>query len=409
MLTGGAGRGVDLEAAVLGAGPHGLAAAVQLRRAGVNVHVFGDPFSFWRTMPVGMKLRSNDTATNLIELHGPFSLRAYGDELGRRIAAPVPLADFIAYGDWVQRRAVPDVDRRLVVELERAPGGFALCLDDGDSVRARRVVVACGIEAFAHSPAGFEHLPRDLVSHSSEHRDPARLRGRRVTIVGGGQSAFELAVLLKEAGAAAVEVLVRAPRVVWLRGHSVKKRIGRLGPVVYAPTDVGPLWYSRLVERPRLFATLPRGAQDRIAARSIRPACSHFVRVRLDGVRVSTGVRVTGARATDGVVALELSDGSSRRSDHLILATGYRVDFARYPFLGDEVRRAVRLVDGFPVLGPGLETTLPGLHVMGAPAARSFGPIMRFVSGSWYAGRAVAAAARSGRRPRIAGALSAHT
>jgi hypothetical protein len=42
------------------------------------------------------------------------------------------------------------------------------------------------------------------------------------------------------------------------------------------------------------------------------------------------------------------------------------------------------------VLGRGLESSVPGLYIMGAPAAWSFGPIMRFVSGSWYAGTAIA-------------------
>lgn len=34
---------------------------------------------------------------------------------------------------------------------------------------------------------------------------------------------------------------------------------------------------------------------------------------------------------------------------------------------------------------PGLESSVPGLHFLGAPAAWSFGPIMRFASGGWYA------------------------
>ena len=41
------------------------------------------------------------------------------------------------------------------------------------------------------------------------------------------------------------------------------------------------------------------------------------------------------------------------------------------------------------MLKPGLESSVPGLHFVGAPAAWSFGPIMRFVSGGWYASRAV--------------------
>jgi hypothetical protein len=376
--------------AVIGAGPHGLSAATHLRRARVQAHVFGAPMSFWKTMPEGMKLRSNLSATSMVETVGPLSLGAYAEATGARLEQPVPLSDFVAYGAWVQRMAVPDVDERAVTALERAPEGFSLELDDGQRVTARRVVIACGIAPFERMPAGFEHLPAERVSHTARHRDLGVFAGRRVAVVGGGQSAFECATLMQERGAAHVEVLARSAGVVWLRGHGVKKRLGRLGPIVYAPTDVGPLWYSRLVEKPDLFRRLPRGAQTRIAQRSIRPACSHFVRVRLGGVRLSTGVEVLDAHDDGDALRLSLSDGSAREVEHVMFGTGYKVDVARYPFLGEGILGDMRRVDGYPVLARGLETSVPGLHIVGAPASWSFGPIMRFVSGSWYAGRAVA-------------------
>jgi hypothetical protein len=391
----------DLEVAVIGAGPHGLSAATHLRRAGVRAHVFGAPMGFWKTMPEGMKLRSNLSATSMIETVGPLSLSAYAHASGVQVRQPVELSDFIEYGSWVQRTAVPDLDERAITVLERAAGGFGLDLDDGTRVSARRVVIACGIAPFEHIPAGFEDLPAERVSHTAHHRDLSAFAGLRVAVVGGGQSAFESAALMGELGAARVEVLVRKRAVVWLRGHGVKKVFGRLGGIVYAPTDVGPLWYSRLVEKPDLFRHLPREAQNRIAARSIRPACSHFVRVRLGEVAISTGVEVLGAQAEGEQLRVWLSDGSTREVDHLMFGTGYKVDVARYPFLGEGILADMARVDGYPVLGRGLETSVPGLHVVGAPAAWSFGPINRFVSGSWYAGRALAReiAGRSSGRP----------
>jgi FAD-dependent urate hydroxylase len=392
----------DLEVAVVGAGPHGLSAATHLRRARCEAHVFGAPMSFWKTMPEGMKLRSNLSATSMVETTGPLSLTGYAEATGRQIEQPVPLSDFIEYGSWVQRMAVPDLDERTVTRLERAGDGFSLELDDGERVKARRVVVACGIAPFERVPAGFDHLPAERISHTAHHRDLSRFAGQRVAVIGGGQSAFECAVLMHERGAARVEVLVRRARVVWLRGHGVKKRIGRLGPIVYAPTDVGPLWYSRLVERPDvLFRRFPRAAQNRIAARSIRPACSHFVRVRLDPIGISTGVAVVTAEAAGDALALRLSDGSTREVDHVMFGTGYKVDVARYPFLDARLVEGIRRVDGYPVLARSLESSVPGLHFAGAPAAWSFGPIMRFVSGSWYAGRAIARAVAGGLPGRL--------
>ncbi len=384
------GAGHDVEVAVIGAGPHGLSAATHLRRAGVRAQVFGAPMGFWKSMPRGMLLRSNMSATNMIEPAGPLSLAAFAQETGAELEQPMPLSDFIDYGSWVQRTAAPGIDERTVAALERVAGGFCLALDDGARVSTRRVVVACGIAPFERMPAGLEHLPADRVSHTAHHRDLATFAGRRVAVVGGGQSAFECATLMHEGGAAQVEVLVRARTIVWLRGHGVKKALGRLGPIVYAPTDVGPLWYSRLVAVPDVFRRIPRRGQTRIARRSIRPACSHFVRVRLADVRVSTGVEVVGAQADGDALRVSLSDGSVRVVDHLMFGTGYRVDVGRYGFLGDGVLADLRRVDGYPVLSRGLESSVPGLHFVGAPASWSFGPIMRFVSGSWYAGRAVA-------------------
>ena len=391
----------DLEVAVIGAGPHGLSAAAHLRRAGVQASVFGVPMGFWKTMPEGMMLRSNMSATSMVETIGPLSLSAYMRATGAQIEQPVPLEDFIAYGSWVKRTAVPDVDERMAAALERTANGFSLELDDGASVAARRVVVACGIAPFEHVPKGFEHLPAERISHTAHHHDLGAFAGKRVAVVGGGQSAFESAALMAERGAAQVDLLARGDSIVWLRGHGVKKMLGRLGPIVYAPTDVGPLWYSRLVEKPDLFRLLPRDAQTRIARRSIRPACSNFVRVRLDPVRITTGVEVRDAQLHADELRLSLSDGSTREVDHLMFGTGYRVDVARYAFLGDRILGDLRRADGYPVLGRGLESSVPGLHFVGAPASWSFGPIMRFVSGSWYSGQAIAheISARSFARP----------
>jgi len=381
----------EIEVAVIGAGPHGLSAAIHLRRAGVAAHVFGEPMSFWSGMPKGMRLRSNMSATNMVEPEGPLSLKGYMDHTREAFGHPVSLRRFVDYGLWVQRNGVPDLDTRRVTRLARDNGGFALELGDETRFKARRVVVACGIAPFENMPAGFEHLPPELVSHTGHHDDLAAFAGKRVAVVGSGQSAFESAVLMSERGAE-VELLIRRPEVVWLRSWSPIHFMGRLGQVVYAPTDVGPLWYSRLVAAPAVFTRLPRETQDRIANRAIRPACSYFVKVRVDGIRMTTATEVRSAEPTAHGLSLTLSDGSTREVDHLMFGTGYKVDVKRYPFLSQSVLTDLRVVDGYPVLRRGFETFVPRLHMLGAPAARSFGPIMRFVSGSWYGGSRLAAA-----------------
>jgi hypothetical protein len=390
------------EVAIIGAGPYGLAAAAHLRRRGVDARIFGEPMSFWRTMPVGMLLRSNWTATCIAEYRGPLSLDAYCDATGRRFGRPVPLDRFIEYGDWVQRRVAPDLDRRVVRRVEARADAFQLTLDDGEPVAARRVVVAGGIAAFARRPPRFARLSPEHASHTGDHRDLSRFAGRSVLVVGGGQSALETAALLHEAKADAVEVLVRRDRVNWLHGGKYHRMLGRLAPLLYAPTDVGPMGLSRLVAVPDLFRRLPQAVQVPAARRSIRPAGAAWLVTRLHGVPIRLGREVRSARPLNGKLRVELDGGDVRLVDHLIYGTGYAVDISRYPFLPRELARAVRQVDGYPILGPGLESSVPGLHFLGAPAARSFGPTMRFVSGSWYASRALSRSVTGGRSGRAA-------
>jgi hypothetical protein len=350
--------------------------------------------SFWRSMPAGLLLRSNWTATCIAEHEGPLSLDAYCLATGTRLRRPsglvggLPLESFLKYGYWAQNQVVPDVDRRRVTRLRLAHNGFAVELDDGGEVLARRVVVAAGIAPFARRPRFAADLPPELATHIGEHSDLAPFAGRRVVVVGGGQSALESAALLNEHGAD-VEVLVRRQNINWLHGGRYQRRLGRLAPLVYAPTDVGPMGLSRLVAVPDLFRRLPRDVQEPLAARSIRPAGAAWLQPRLTDVPVRLGRSVARAAAKDATVRLTLDNGESREADHLLLCTGYQVDITCYPFLSGDLMPRIARVGGYPVLGPGLESSVRGLHFLGAPAAWSFGPTMRFISGGWYASRAL--------------------
>jgi FAD-dependent urate hydroxylase len=378
------------DVAIVGAGPYGLSVAAHLSAIrGLDVAVFGEPMSFWAGMPRGMLLRSAWDASYIGFPDGELTLDRYRAESGRAFAKPVPLDAFIDYGRWFQRAAVPNLDTRRVATVERAPGGFELALADGAIVRASRVVVAAGIEAFAARPTAFEGLGAELATHSSEHRDLGALAGQRIVVIGGGQSALESAALLHEAGAA-VEVVARTQEIIWLRGGSTQRALGRFKPLFYAQTDVGPAGLSRLVAVPDLFRRLPRGAQEKLAHRAIRPAGARWLVERLSTVPITTARGAVSARRAGARVRVQLDDGSERVVDHVILGTGYRVDVANYDFLSDGVLTGVRRIGGYPVLGRGLESTIAGLHFVGAPAAWSFGPTMRFVSGSWYAAKQVA-------------------
>ncbi len=379
---------------IIGAGPYGLSAAAHLRTVkGLEVRVFGEPMSFWKhNMPVGMFLRSNWTATQIADPNYALTLEAYKTANGNHLSHPVPLDRFIQYGLWYQRQAAPDLDQRKIARVESHPNGFRLILEDGEVVNSRRVIIATGIRSFAWRPPEFEGLPPWLASHTSENRDLCRFAGKQVLVIGGGQSALESAALLREVGAE-VEVVARTHRIHWLQGwtsralhHQMGKFTSRL---LYAPTDVGPAGISQLMARPELLRRLPRGIQDRLWKRSVRPAGARWLVNRLQNVSIRLGRSVVSVGPVGEQVKVRLDDGSERTVHHVLLGTGYHVDIAKYDFLGPELVRWIRRFNGYPCLTEGLETSVQGLHILGAPAAWSFGPLMQFVSGTHYASRSL--------------------
>src|SRR5207248_341053 len=160
-------------------------------------------------------------------------------------------------------------------------------------------------------------------------------------------SAMESAVLLSENGAD-VELIMRAPAVRWLRrSNTLHKLSGLPRRLLYPPTDVGPPILSQMVTAPDFFRRLPRRLQTPLAYRAIRPAASGWLMPRSHGVRITTGQEVTSAAPNGRRLRLKLSDGAERVVDHVLCATGYRVDVARYSFLAPELVRSLRRVNGY--------------------------------------------------------------
>lgn len=370
---------------ILGAGPYGLSAAAYLRGAGVEARVFGEPMSFWeKQMPVGMCLRSNWGASHIADPAQDLTLDAYCRERGNHISKPIPLDRFVDYGRWYQQKSVRDLENRQVISIDRAAQGFKIILSDGEEFTARRVVVAAGISAFTARPAEFDGVPSALASHTSEHNDLRKLKGQRVAVIGAGQSALESAALLQEAGIS-VEVIARRPLLNWVGLHPKLHHLGFLSKIFYSKRDVGPAGISRLVSMPHVFRRFPRGFQNRTAYRAIRPAGAGWLQPRLTQVPITLGRKVVAAAEQGSQLHLKLDDGSDRLVDHALLATGFRVDVARYPFLSPSLAQQVETVNGFPVLKRGLESSVPGLHFLGKPASWSFGPLLGFVSGAEFA------------------------
>jgi FAD-dependent urate hydroxylase len=385
-----------LAVAIVGAGPYGLAAAAHMRAANVPIRIFGDALSFWRgNMPAGMKLRSPWAGTHIAEPRGRFLLDDYYRQAGMKVSKLLPVKNFIDYGLWFQRHVAPDLDTRAVTRVEALDTGFRLVLEDGDTFFARRVLMATGLLGHEYRPAQFDALPRALVSHSCEHTDSKRYHGKRVAVIGRGQSACESAALLHEAGAD-VEIICRGD-LVWNADPGQRSTLRKavramLGNMLIPPSQVGPFPYNWLNEAPGLIHHMTEAARDRLNERSLRATAILWLRPRLKGVPVDQSRSILAARKDGDGVALTL-DNATKRFDHVLMATGFRIDVDKMSMIEPRLREKIVRHDGLPVLNGGFESSVRVLHFVGAAAVASFGPLLRFIAGAGFAARRVTRAA----------------
>jgi FAD-dependent urate hydroxylase len=347
-------------------------------------------------MPEGMLLRSPWAASHISDPRSALTLDAFRVATGTQIPTPIPLEQFVNYGRWFQTQAVPEVDRRLIQRIDQDARGLRVTLQDGEEIVCGRVVVAAGISAFSRRLPQFDGISPELVTHVCDGKEVRDFAGKRVAVVGAGQSALESAALLHEAGAE-VELIIRQRNVHWLGWRARMQKLGPIATLLYSPFDIGPAGVSRIVAVPDSMKYFPRVIQNRFRTRALRPAGARWLRGRCEGIPIVTGRQIASAEKSGDHLRLRLDDGSSREVDHVLLGTGYKVDVPRYPFLPSELSKHLDVANGFVKVNSGFESSIPGLHFLGAPSAWTFGPLMYFVCGTDFAARRLAAYISRGR------------
>ncbi|HYZ20886.1 MAG TPA: NAD(P)-binding domain-containing protein [Rhodopila sp.] len=384
--------------AIVGAGPYGLSLAAHLDALGIPYHIFGQPMRPWRdNMPPGMLLKSDGESSSLSDPDHGFPIERFYKDMGQpfHAQAPIPVETFIAYGQAFQRRFVPTVDTREVVAIAHDDPGFVVRTADGDLIRAGKVVLAVGIAPFSYIPPALSELPPDLVTHASAYGPVSDFRGRAVAVVGSGASAIDLVIALHGHGAD-VQIVSRR-REIPFQTEPSGEAPGLLSRVLWPGSGIGSGWKLKFcAELPGCFQTLPERTRIRVAQTYLGPAPGWFTRERVLGhIPVQYGVTPEEAVPRNDRVELRLrtEDGSTRRmlADHVIAATGYRIDVRRFGFLSSSLMNAIRTSALAPSLSRGFETSVPGLYVIGPAALMSFGPVMRFVFGADFAARRVSA------------------
>jgi cation diffusion facilitator CzcD-associated flavoprotein CzcO len=356
---------------VIGAGPYGLATAACAKRAGIEEYVVGKPMAFWRdSMPAGMFLRSG--AEWHLDAAGVNTFMIYLEERGIDPSEvdPIPVALFLDYVDWFEEKADIEVQPELVRDLSRPNGRFEATLESGRSITADAVVAAPGISHFTVVPEWVERsLSPERWTHTCNLVRFERLEGKRVLIVGGRQSAFEWAALLADGDAEEVHVVYRhdTPEFAASDWHFVDDLMDLTATV--------PGWFRNLPAEEQEAVTRRFWAEGRLR---LEP----WLTPRLDKPSVHRWphASITVCRELPDRIEVELSNETHLVVDHIVLATGYKPDMRKVPYLAGVVDE-MELADGFPVLDEHFQSSVPGLFVTGFPATRDFGPFFGFVRG----------------------------
>ncbi|WP_270934825.1 FAD/NAD(P)-binding protein [Falsiroseomonas oryzae] len=336
-----------LACAVIGAGQYGLAVGALLQRERVAEVALFDDSPAGREGPWATFARMEMLRTPKY-LAGPecglpaLSFRAWWEAQHGAAAWErmfrVPRTAWTEYLAWF--RHVTGLSVRngwRLVSLRPAAGGTLIELGfmtpDGPATRfAATVVLATGAKgAGGHVvPAAIARaVPADRVVNALEVFDAARLRGRRVGILGAGASAFDLAIAALKEGAVQADVCVRRPDLPRDNPRRWMESAGFLGHYVDLPDAAKWAYHWRLKE---IGQPPPQPTFDAAMA--------------LPGFALRTGFPWESLRWTGMEIVVE---GGGRRAayDVIGVATGYQPDMARCPELAEIVRHAARWRDRF--------------------------------------------------------------
>ena len=359
---------------IVGAGPFGLALSAYARRHHLDHVVLGRVMGFWKSnMPSGMYLRSG------CDWHyDPFNEDTIERYLLTRNltpadADPLPLDLYLDYCEWFRLQKGIEVTPGRVRQLDYADDTqplFQATLQDGATIKAKNVVLALGFSHFKNVPEPYPTLfPAGRFAHTCDFADFSSLKGKRVLIVGGRQSAFEWAALIREQGAGAVHLTYRHPTPSFEQSDW---------------TWVNPLVDS-MVADPGWFRRLTAEEKDQVSRRMWaegRQKLEPWLVARIAEAKVNLlpNSQVTTCKELPGgALEVGLSTGDALTVDQVILATGYKVDVGQIPLLAKgNILARLEVRNGFPTLDEHFQSSIPGLFFTSMCATQDFGPFFAF-------------------------------
>jgi len=141
-----------------------------------------------------------------------------------------------------------------------------------------------------------------------------------------------------------------------------------------------------------VFYRMPQAFRHLVVRKHLGPAPGWTSRAEVERnvtVLLEAIPELSSVRDDHASVAFRVNGGTAQtiEAEHVIAATGFRVDMRRLRFIRPRILDNLTCADNTPVLSPYFETSVPGLFMIGVVAANNFGPLLRFAYGAGFASR----------------------
>lgn len=307
-----------VENIIIGAGPSGLAMAARFKQAGLQYIILEQTdkvASKWHQHYDRLHLHTVKELSSLPYLDFPESYPQY--------ISKFQLIDY--YNDYIQKFEIKPEYNSTVSSIKKTNSKWTVECSNGKSYIARNVVVASGLNRVPKVPTwkGIETFKGDIV-HASNYKNTTIFLGKKVLVIGMGNTGAELALDLAE-HKIAVAISVRSEIAIVPRdflGRSVQLTANKLNKLPHLIGDwigslSGKIAFGNLKKYGLPISNIPPAKMRRVFGKTPTIDIGTVAKIKSGEIKVRKGI----SEFTEKGIVFE--DGLIEQYDALLLATGY--------------------------------------------------------------------------------------
>lgn len=360
----------DCKIHIIGSGPYGLGIANTLYENGIDFQITGNPLTLWYEHTLDtMSIRSDYHTSEIFSPSKKFDIvkylyKTYPDRAKEILQKRIPIDIFRAYLKYVEEILPFNINIGQVKELNSSNGSYISILENGDTIKSDKVIVATGIGRHKYLPSSLNGLKN--VYHGWDVKEFTNFRGKEILVIGAGQSAGESIVHLQPSNS-----------MTWL----IRKR-----PIYYSEPINLPKWiFNILLRVSPYFYFLPDRVRLHFGKKYVIATITPDMKNLLESNKIDR------IQSEIGDLELIMKDSKiyskkyNKTYDAIIATTGYRYNIENLPFINSSIRSNINTKRGIPILSYDFESSVNNIYFVGGIAEPEYGPAQRFMMGAKHA------------------------